>query len=102
MEASGSIYKNGVIALALRFTHGKTGNIHRILLRAGPKNRHTDLIAEHLQLLNGCRPIHIGRDKKRLAALFLELPGKFCRGRGFTRALQTGHHDGYRLPAVKT
>ena len=102
MEPTCGIDNDGIVALVFSFGNSPPGNVDRILLGTGSKNRDPNLVTEHPQLLNGGRTINVGGYQKRLAPFLLELPGKLGRGCGFTRALQTGHHDGHRLTAVKT
>ena len=51
------------------------------------------LAAEHPQLLDGGRPLEVGADQQRIAALLLEPAGQLGRGGGLARALQAGQQD---------
>ena len=60
-------------------THGEHGNIQ--------------LFTHNLKLLDRRGTVNVTRDQKRSLALLFIHPRKFSRMRGFTRALQTHHHD---------
>ena len=55
--------------------------------------RNIDLARQCPQLLDGCRPIRVRRDKKRMMAAPLEVQGKFCAEGRLPRSLQTRHKD---------
>ena len=77
------------------------GDLHRPLLHRGGEHRHPDLLAEHVQLLDGRRSVDVGRHQQGRAALRLQLFGQLRGGGGLARALQAGEHDHRRPLAVE-
>ena len=57
------------------------------------------LAAQHPQLLDGGRPLEVGTDQQRVAALLLEPAGQLGRGGGLARALEAGQQDDRRRSA---
>ena len=61
------------------------------------EHRNLDLLAEHLELLDRRRSLHVRRDEQRPLALLLEPAGKLRAGRRLPRSLKAHHHDARRL-----
>ena len=74
-----------VIAAIKRLRHTRLG-IHR----------HTQTLAQNLQLIHGGRTINIGCHEQRLAFLFEQIGCEFAGGGGLTRALQADDHPDRR------
>ena len=55
-------------------------------------DRHADLLADDLELIDGGRPLEVGGDEHRLDALLLEHPGELAAGGRLSASLQTAHH----------
>ena len=73
-------------------------NAHRIGAAIDGKHRHADALADHLQLLDGCRAVNVAGSEQRPFALFFVHERKLAGVRGLAGALKTGHHDdGRRL-----
>src|SRR5947199_21338 len=55
---------------------------------------HVDLLAQRAQLVDGGRPLEVGADQQRVAALLLEPAAELRRVRRLTGTLETRHqHD---------
>jgi hypothetical protein len=59
-------------------------------------NGKIDLLAEHLQLLDCCRTIHVCCNQQRTPPLFLEAQREFPGLRRFSRSLQSDQHNDRR------
>ena len=69
------------------------GNLNRGFLITHLEYGHVDLRTNDLQLLDSCGTVHVTRDQKgTLALLFVHQRKLTCVG-GFTRTLQTHHHN---------
>ena len=60
------------------------------------EDRHADLLADDLELLDGRRPLEVGGDEHRLAPLARQQPGQLAAGRRLARALQPAEHQDRR------
>ena len=96
-QTAGSIDNHQVIPLSLRFMNGIQGNLNRVLTVDFTVYGYTHLFAQHFQLFNRSRTIHVTSYQQRLAVLLglehtSQLTGKGC----LTRTLQTRHQDNGR------
>ena len=100
MQTTGRIQNHDVVLVAAgvfdRFLRGDDR-----VLRAALKDRHANLTAHDLQLLDGGRAIDIAADEQRTLAVLLEPGSQLSGHRRLTGALQTAEHEhGYRRRAV--
>ena len=56
-------------------------------------DRHADLFAEHLELIDGGGTLQVGGDQQRLAAALAQHQGQLAGGGRFALTLQTAEHD---------
>ena len=56
-------------------------------------DRHADLLADDLELIDGGRSLQVGGDEHRLDALLLQHLREFAAGRRLAASLQTAHHQ---------
>ncbi len=80
----------------LRLGDAEVGRLDRISdPAAGERREDRDAspLAEDLELLDGVRPLEVGRDQQRGIALRLQPQRQLAGQRGLTRALQAGQHD---------
>ena len=66
----------------------------------GAVDRDVEALAQRLELLDGGRPIEVGRDQQRLAALAHDPARQLGRGGRLARALQADHGDDRRRAVV--
>ena len=73
-------------------------NLYRIFRFRLSVDRHINLLAKHLQLLDSRRTINVAGDKQwTLALLALEFSGKFAGECCLTGTLQTRHQNHCRI-----
>ena len=96
MQAAGCIQQQYVTSLLMGGGLRLAAYLHRVHIRTGWKNRHLDLIAKLLKLIDGRRSIDIGRDEVRPSPVFSQKNGQFSGRGGLTGTLQAGQHDRYR------
>ena len=97
MQASCSIQHQDVKALQLCRLHGAFGDVDRLLPSNDRQSGDINLRAQRRQLLLRRRTIDVERCHQHLFALFiLQQLGNFGGCGGFTRTLQTDHHDDRR------
>ena len=60
------------------------------------EDRHADLAADDLELLDGRRALEVGGDQHRLAALRRQQPRQLAAGRRLARALKAAQHQDRR------
>ncbi len=91
-EAAGGVVDDHVAAELRGFGLGGLADLER--RRAGMLNTGTSIwLAEHLQLLDGGRALHVGGDEQRLLAFLGQVARELGGARGLTGALQADHHD---------
>ena len=66
------------------------------------EHRDAELLAEHLELLDGGGPVDVGGDEERLLALLEEQVRELAGGGRLTGALEADHHDAGRPPALRS
>ena len=91
MKAAGGIDDQHVAAVAARMLNGLQRGFNGVL-RAVLIHRHLNLLANHLQLLDGGGAVNIARRQKRLFACLLQIVGQLARHGGLTRALKAAKH----------
>ena len=69
LQSACGIQNHNVVAVVTRTGQRLLGD-HRGLFGAHGKHRHMDLLAQHLQLINGGRAVHIAGNQQRAAAFF--------------------------------
>ncbi len=57
------------------------------------EDRHADLFAEHLELLDGGGPLQVGGDEQRLAAALAQRQGELAGGGRLALTLQAAEHE---------
>ena len=77
--------------------HGRLRDIRRLVLISHGEYFYALLLSVDLQLLNGCRTIHIAGGKQCLLALGFELASNLRRGCCLTCTLETNHHNDCQL-----
>ncbi len=93
-QAAGGIDQQHVKVMFFGVIERGAGDVLGFLVGGAGKPFGPGLGGDGFQLLDGRRAVHVARDSEHfLFALFDEVLGQFCRGGGFTRALQTGHQD---------
>ena len=95
-QAAGGVDDHDVVQLVLRLGDAEVGRLDRIADAAARERReHRDArpLAEDLELLDGVRPLEVGRDQQRGVALRLQPERQLAGQCRLTRALQTGQHD---------
>ena len=98
VQAAGSVEDQRVVAVAVGKSLGIPADGHRILIGATVVHRDIELPAENFQLLDGRRPVDIGRHQQRRALFFAQLQGQFATGGGLAGTLQPAQHDAHRWP----
>ena len=71
MQTACGIDDQGIIIMAPGDSKGIFADVHRVLLRLRRMHGHINPFAEHPQLLNSCRPVHVSRHQIRAATFFL-------------------------------
>jgi hypothetical protein len=94
-ESPGGVVDDDVVAVLLGFGDRRFADLERALVR-NVEHRDADARAEHLKLLDGRGPLHVGRDEKRLFPLFDEVARELRGGGRFAGALEAYHHDAGR------
>ena len=79
------------MALGLSLGNSVLSYLNGILVARFAINRHTNLLAKHLELLDGCRTVNVASHKQRRA--LDEAVGQLAREGGLTRTLKTRHQD---------
>ena len=96
-EPAGRVDEEHVEVVALRMVEGRGGDGERRIGRARREPLGTRLARHRLQLFDGGRAVHVGRDGEHLLASPLDqVLGQLGRGRGLAGALQAGHQDDRR------
>ena len=94
VEPAGGVEDDGVVALRPSGVQGPLGDRHRPLAGHNRQRSHTDLAAQHGELLLCRRPLHVERgEQDPLALAALQAMGDLGRGRRLARALQPDQHD---------
>jgi len=97
LQTPGGIDDHHTIACALGLLDAGLGNSHDVLRIALGIDRHIELCAERLELIDGRRSVDVAGDKTRRPILGLELSSELGGGGRFSRSLETDHHhDGWR------
>ena len=92
MQAAGSIQEHGVVSVVGGVFQRLPGDFHRVAL-AHFKNGYIQLLAHHLQLLDGGGAVHIaGHQQGPLAVLAAHEARQLRAVGGFTGTLQAHHH----------
>ena len=95
-ESAGRIADDHVATQTSRLSQACLRNIDGS--RRLAENGHVDLCTQRSKLLDRRRPLEVGADQKRVAALRFEQVGQFGRVRCLARSLQPGHQDdGWRF-----
>ena len=98
MQTAGGIDDNRIAGQVRRFIQRLPGNVHRGYFVAQGKHRYAYLLAQHLQLGNGGRTVHVGGNQQRALLFLLQIVSQLTHRGGFTGALQAHQHDdGRRL-----
>ena len=96
LQTACRINDDDIISMRLRIIDRRFGNGNGISPRLHCEDRQLELLANHLQLLDGSRAINIAGYKQRMFALLFKgktkLSGRCC----LTGALQTDHHNDRR------
>ena len=71
MQPAGRVEDHDVGALLLRFAHGRLADGDGIFLRAVGVDRDFELLAEHVQLVDGRGALQVGGHEQRPAAALL-------------------------------
>ena len=93
MQTAGGVDKHHVIVVGLGVFNSLAGNFHGAYLITQRENCNIQLLAQHLQLLDGGRTVNIGGNQQRTFMFILIDVSNFSNRGGLTGALQTGHHD---------
>ena len=96
-QAAGGVDDQDVSSEALGLLEAGGGHGHRV--RRLREDGDPGLAAQHPQLLDGGRPLEVGADQQRVAALLLEPAGQLGRCGGLARSLEAGEEDDRRRPA---
>ena len=99
METSGGVDDQNIAGLALCLGVSALGDVHGIHLIAHGENRYLQLLAQHLQLLDGRGTVHVAGRQHRPPALLLKIAGQLGAGSGLAGALKAGHQDHRGPPA---
>ena len=81
--------------------HAVLGDVHRVGLGALVVDRHAQLLAQGLELVDGRRAVDVAGHQRRALALGEEELGQLAAGRGLARALQAHHHDHRRAAGAR-
>ena len=93
-QAAGRIDDDGVDVLATGIFYGVLRYLHRVLVALFGVDLHAYLLAEYLQLFDGCRPVDVACDEQDAAAsLALQQVGELAGEGGLTGTLQAGDED---------
>ena len=86
VQAAGRIQDHKVVAMVLRVHDRAPRDLNRVAL---PHIEHRDagFFADHLELLDSGRAVHVARDKQRAFALFAKMQRQLGRMRRFTGTL---------------
>ena len=71
-------------------------DVDRVAAGAALEDRHVDLAAERLELLDGGRALQVAGHERRLQALLRQQPRELAGGRRLARALQAAEQDDRR------
>ena len=91
LQSPGGVEDDRVAELFLRLDHRIAADVDRVGRLA--VDRHADLGAERLQLLDGTGALQVGCGEERLAAPRFEGEGELRGSRRFARPLQPAQHD---------
>ena len=92
VQAAGGIHNHHVTGVLTRMLHRTFRHLDRPRSAFG-EDRNADLLAEHLQLINGRRTMHIGRRQQRKTSLTLQMQCELRTEGGLAGALQSRNHD---------
>ena len=93
-QAAGGIHQQHIKVVFFGVVEGRMGNFQRLLVRRAWEPLGACLLGHGLELLDGCRPVHVARHGQYLLfALFDQVLGQFGRGCGLARTLQACHQD---------
>ena len=96
-QTTGGIDNHDIVAFCTCFADRVHRDLHRILVFEFHINRHSYLFADHAQLLDSGRTIHVAGCQQRLFIfLCLQQIRQLARKSRFTGTLQTGHQDDCR------
>ena len=99
LQAARGIVDDEVETVVLRVLVTVLDDFHRVAL-AFVVHRNADGLAEHLQLLDSRRTVHVRCDEERFTLLFAAHPkGDLAREGRLTGTLEARHHDAYRRRA---
>ena len=100
-QATRRIYNHNIVAIHTRLSDGFLRFLHGVALALARIDLGVYLLAQHAQLLDGCRTIHIARHQHHfLAFLRLQIVRQLAGEGCLTGALQTRHQD-YRRRAFQ-
>ena len=91
MEAAGGVQKHHVVAVLFCVGHSGLGDVHRVDL-THLEHRHVQLLAHHLQLLDGGGAVYVAGGKQGALPLLFHHARQFGPVGGLACALQTHHH----------
>ena len=94
---AGGVDDHRVETLAARPFEPTARRLDRVL-RVRPVDRHLNLLAELLELVDRRGALQIGRDEPRPAALLAQVQRELAGGGRLARALQAGEQDDRELP----
>ncbi len=81
--------------------HGLLRDLHGVHVHRGGEEGHGELLGEHDKLVDGGRPVDVGRHQVGAHLLAAQVVGYLGRRGGLARALQASHHDHRRLAALQ-
>ena len=93
MQSAGRVENHDVVAVLLRLSDGSLANgdgIFRTRLRV---HLDAELLADHVQLLDGRGALQVGRNQERLFAALFDQAAELTAGGRFAGALQAAHHQ---------
>ena len=102
VQSAGRVQYHHIAAAGFGLINGGAADGHRrslghLSVRGGfgnvRINRHTNLLAEDAELLNGRRPLQIRRRQHRLMPLAHQKLRQLPASRRFPRALEAAHHN---------
>jgi hypothetical protein len=93
-QSPGGVDQQHVEIVALGMVERGRGDGQRLVGRRGREPFRAGLLRDGLELLDGRRAVHVGRDGQHLLlALVDQVLGQLGRRRGLARTLQAGHQD---------
>ena len=95
MESARGVDNEDIVTVVLGVFERLTCDRDRVYL-SHFKDLHVSLLTNDLKLIYSGRTVNIAGCEERTVSLFFEQLCKLCGVGGFTRTLQTAHHDDRR------